>query len=35
MKLTFLGANKNVTGSRYCLEAAGSRVIVWRPPAAA
>ena len=28
MKLTFLGANKNVTGSRYCLEAAGSRVMI-------
>ena len=28
MKLTFLGANRNVTGSRYCLEANGHRVMV-------
>ncbi|MCM2369848.1 TIGR00730 family Rossman fold protein [Aporhodopirellula aestuarii] len=28
MKLTFLGANRNVTGSRYCLEANGKRVMV-------
>lgn len=28
MKLTFLGANRQVTGSRYCLEANGSRVMV-------
>ncbi len=28
MKLTFLGANKNVTGSRYCLEVDGSRVMI-------
>ncbi|MCA9177629.1 MAG: TIGR00730 family Rossman fold protein [Planctomycetales bacterium] len=28
VKLTFLGANRNVTGSRYCLESAGSRVMI-------
>lgn len=28
MKLTFLGANRQVTGSRYCLEAAGVRVMI-------
>lgn len=28
MKLTFLGANRQVTGSRYCLEAAGSKIMV-------
>ncbi len=28
MKLTFLGANRNVTGSRYCLEAAGAKVVI-------
>ncbi|MBI1310616.1 TIGR00730 family Rossman fold protein [bacterium] len=28
MRLTFLGANRQVTGSRYCLEANGSRVMV-------
>ena len=28
MKLTFLGANRQVTGSRYCLEANGSRVMI-------
>jgi metallo-beta-lactamase family protein len=28
LKLTFLGANRNVTGSRYCLEAAGKRVMI-------
>lgn len=28
MKLTFLGANRNVTGSRYCLEANGHRVMI-------
>lgn len=28
MKLTFLGANRQVTGSRYCLEAAGSRIMI-------
>jgi metallo-beta-lactamase family protein len=28
MKLQFLGANRQVTGSRYCLEAAGARVLV-------
>lgn len=28
MKLTFLGANRNVTGSRYCLEANEHRVMV-------
>ncbi len=28
MKLTFLGANRQVTGSRYCVEADGSRLMV-------
>ncbi len=28
MKLTFLGANRNVTGSRYCLEVAGKTVMI-------
>jgi metallo-beta-lactamase family protein len=28
MKLTFLGANRQVTGSRYCIEAAGSSVMI-------
>ncbi len=28
MKLTFLGANRNVTGSRYCLEANGKIVMI-------
>lgn len=28
MKLTFLGANRNVTGSRYCLEAGGKRLMI-------
>lgn len=28
MKLTFLGANRQVTGSRYCLEANGQRVMI-------
>ncbi|MCR9293197.1 MAG: TIGR00730 family Rossman fold protein [bacterium] len=28
MKLTFLGANRQVTGSRYCLEADGSRLLI-------
>lgn len=28
MQLTFLGANRNVTGSRYCLEAGGHRVMI-------
>ncbi|MEQ9408287.1 MAG: TIGR00730 family Rossman fold protein [Fuerstiella sp.] len=28
MQLTFLGANRNVTGSRYCLEANGHRVMI-------
>jgi metallo-beta-lactamase family protein len=28
MKLTFLGANRQVTGSRYCLEAGGSRILI-------
>ena len=28
MKLTFLGANRQVTGSRYCLEANGSRIMI-------
>ncbi len=28
MKLTFLGANRCVTGSRYCLEANGTRVMI-------
>jgi metallo-beta-lactamase family protein len=28
LKLTFLGANRNVTGSRYCLEAADTCVMV-------
>lgn len=28
MKLTFLGANRQVTGSRYCLEANGRRVMI-------
>ena len=28
MKLTFLGANRNVTGSRYCLEVGGKRVMI-------
>jgi len=28
MKLTFLGANRQVTGSRYCLEAAGSKIMI-------
>ena len=28
MKLTFLGANRNVTGSRYCLEAGGKRMMI-------
>jgi len=28
MKLTFLGANRQVTGSRYCLEANGKRVMI-------
>lgn len=28
MILTFLGANRNVTGSRYCLEANGQRVLI-------
>lgn len=28
MKVTFLGANRQVTGSRYCLEANGKRVMI-------
>ncbi len=28
MKLTFLGANRQVTGSRYCLEANGARLMI-------
>ncbi len=28
MNLTFLGANRNVTGSRYCLEACGHRLMI-------
>ena len=28
MKLTFLGANRQVTGSRYCLEAGSSRIMI-------
>ncbi len=28
MKLTFLGANRQVTGSRYCLEAANSKIMI-------
>ncbi|MCH5374582.1 MAG: MBL fold metallo-hydrolase, partial [Planctomycetes bacterium] len=28
MKLTFLGANRQVTGSRYCLEAGGARLMI-------
>jgi metallo-beta-lactamase family protein len=28
VKLTFLGANRQVTGSRYCLEAGGSRIMI-------
>lgn len=28
MKLTFLGANRQVTGSRYCLEANGVRIMI-------
>ncbi len=28
MKLHFLGANRQVTGSRYCLEVAGDRVMI-------
>lgn len=28
MRLTFLGANKQVTGSRYCLEAAGHKIMI-------
>ena len=28
MKLHFLGANRQVTGSRYCLEAAGQQVLI-------
>ena len=28
MKLHFLGANRQVTGSRYCLEVAGSKILV-------
>ncbi len=28
MKLTFLGANRQVTGSRYCLEAGGIRLMI-------
>ncbi|MDA1231496.1 MAG: MBL fold metallo-hydrolase, partial [Planctomycetota bacterium] len=28
MKLTFLGANRNVTGSRYCLEVVGKRMMI-------
>lgn len=28
MKLTFLGANRNVTGSRYCLEVGGKHVMI-------
>ena len=28
MKLTFLGANRQVTGSRYCLESAGKTVMI-------
>ena len=28
MKLTFPGANRNVTGSRYCLEVAGKRMMI-------
>src|SRR5215813_4428566 len=28
MKLHFLGANRQVTGSRYCLEVAGKEVLV-------
>ena len=28
MKLHFLGANRQVTGSRYCLEAAGKRILI-------
>lgn len=28
MRLTFLGANRNVTGSRYCLEVSGKRMMI-------
>src|SRR5688500_1261450 len=28
MKLHFLGANRQVTGSRYCLEVAGKQVLI-------
>ena len=28
MKLSFLGANRQVTGSRYCLEAGGSKIMI-------
>jgi metallo-beta-lactamase family protein len=28
LKITFLGANRNVTGSRFCLEAAGKKVMI-------
>lgn len=28
MKLTFLGANRQVTGSRYCLEASGQKIMI-------
>lgn len=28
MKLTFLGANRQVTGSRYCLEASGTKIMI-------
>ncbi len=28
MKLAFLGANRNVTGSRYCMEVAGKRMMI-------
>jgi len=28
MKITFLGANQQVTGSRYCLEAGGSKIMI-------
>ena len=28
LKLTFLGANRNVTGSRYCLEVGGKRMMI-------
>ena len=28
MKLSFLGANRQVTGSRYCVEAGGSKILV-------